>query len=347
MKKILGISLVAVLAATPLMANAANELASGVQIHGGVTVSNAENGGNALATKSYVQGAYNTVETDIANVNNAVTLLNNNAETAGSVLNAVKTQAANASYAANGEYAEGSIGEAIQNIVSGDGSLGTRVTTLEGNTSFTSEEVAGNAYLTSQTDIAGNVVNVAEAVETLNGTGAGSVTAAVLAETNRATEAEGALDTRLDAIEGTGAGSITYAVAQEASARAAADGDLTTLNTGLSQTDLVSAINSENTRAKQAESDLSGRIDAINTASGSLAADGHYILKANNVSQNLQALDNQAYTNAGNISTNAGNISANAGAIATINNKQIPVVTDWSTGTVSNTKISELVTAQN
>ena len=82
---------------------------------------------------------------------------------------------------------------------------------------------------------------------------------------------------------------------------------------------------------------LDTAIGTINANSGSLAADGHYIEQNNTVSENLVALDGQVYTNAGNISTNATNI-------ATINNKQIPIVTDWANGTTVQKKISELVT---
>lgn len=82
---------------------------------------------------------------------------------------------------------------------------------------------------------------------------------------------------------------------------------------------------------------LDTAIGTINANSGSLAADGHYIEQDNTVSENLVALDGQVYTNAGNVSTNATNI-------ATINNKQIPIVTDWANGTTVQKKISELIT---
>ena len=285
MKKLLGISLVAVLAATPLMANAADELASGVQIHGGVEVSTAQNGGNALATKSYVQGAYNTVETDIANVNNAVTLLNNNAGTAGSVLHAVKTKAAYGDYNANTNYAEGTIGHAIKTT--------------------TSNAVAGLNATVSQ-----------DAADTN-----GQLQLQVVEQNGVITSVSGSITPNTYDAYGSASAEATRATGVE--------GALSGLNEGLSQTNLVSAINSENERAKTAESGLSNRIDAITTANGTIA-DGHYLDDAKTLGQNLTALDNQIY--------------ANETDIDTIYNKQIPIITTWDSDNITQKKISELVT---
>ena len=116
MKKLLGISLVAVLTAAPMMAMAEGELGSAVSIAGTVAES-----GNAFTTQSYVKGAYNAVETDLGLVNAAVTKLNANDQTAGSVLKAIKDNGANASYSASTNYAENTIGAAIKNAISVSG----------------------------------------------------------------------------------------------------------------------------------------------------------------------------------------------------------------------------------
>lgn len=218
MKKLLGISLVAVLAATPLMARAEGELASGVQINGGVTVSTAQNGGNALATKSYVQGAYNTVETDIANVNNAVTLLNNNAGTAGSVLHTVKTKAADGDYDATKNYVEGTIGHAIKttttNAVEGldadesqtgaadNGWLNLQVVEENGKITSISGSITADKYdaygsaaaeQTRAEGVEGDLDDLTTSVKT-------SLVDAINSEKSRAETAESGLSDRIDAI---------------------------------------------------------------------------------------------------------------------------------------------------
>ena len=286
MKKILGISLVAVLAATPLMANAAGELASGVQIQGGVTVSNAENGGNALATKSYVQGAYNTVETDIANVNNAVTLLNNNAETAGSVLNAVKTQAANGDYDAEEDYASGTIGYAIKSTTAG------AVDALDATESQTGNANNGQLNLSiTQTD--GVITSISGSItpNTYDAYGAAA------AEQTRAEGVEGSLSSLTG--NASGATSLVGAIN-------AVDDAVSTLTT-----------NANNTYQQITDSTV---------ATGTYA----HITQGNGVGANLVSLN--------------GAVVANDGAIATINNKQIPIVSDWATGTVTQKRISQLDT---
>ena len=112
MKKVLGISLVAVLAATPLMARADNELTAAKTIASDITPLSTS---GALTTQAYVQGAYNAALGQIRTVNDAVTVLNGNVGQAGSVLKAVKDTAATASFSNNTDYASGTIGYAIKN----------------------------------------------------------------------------------------------------------------------------------------------------------------------------------------------------------------------------------------
>jgi len=105
MKKLLGISLVAVLAATPLMANAD---ITGVTLKGNGTVAANTN----IATTSYVQGAYNDLAGHINTNVSAINTLNGSGE--GSVTQKIADNAANATFVANGSYDEQSIGYAIQ-----------------------------------------------------------------------------------------------------------------------------------------------------------------------------------------------------------------------------------------
>ena len=89
MKKILGISLVAVLAVSPMMAHATGELGEAVNIGSEVAVNTGDDG--VFAAQSYVKGAYNAIMGDLDSVNDAVTTLNGNEDTVGSVKNAIKT----------------------------------------------------------------------------------------------------------------------------------------------------------------------------------------------------------------------------------------------------------------
>lgn len=96
---------------------------------------------------------------------------------------ALATNIADSATATDSKLAtEKAVRTVVDSINSDASALAGRVTAaesaisdLESNTSFTASEVAANQYLTSTTDIAGNVVNVASAVETLTGNGEGSV----------------------------------------------------------------------------------------------------------------------------------------------------------------------------
>jgi hypothetical protein len=109
MKKLLGVSLVAVFAATPLIAGA--EVSTET-----VTLN------NVVATTSFVQGAYNDladhVNTNIGAINtntSAINTLNGNASTTGSVAKSIKDNAASGSFDAEENYTAGTIGHAIKN----------------------------------------------------------------------------------------------------------------------------------------------------------------------------------------------------------------------------------------
>ena len=92
MKKILGISLVALFAAVPMMAGAAN--LPEVTIVAADAQNNEKGDANKMATVSYVKGAYGAIRTavnskaeqsDMTAVQSAIETLNGNAQTAGSV----------------------------------------------------------------------------------------------------------------------------------------------------------------------------------------------------------------------------------------------------------------------
>ena len=145
----LGISLVAVLAASPMMARADNELTAAITLIGSEQ-EELETDAN-VATAGYVKGAYNAAFTDITSINNAITKLNGNVDTTGSVLKAIKDTAGTGTYNASTNYAAGTIGHAIKNAVSVSAtSAGAGLTKNEETGQFsvnvddTTVEISGN-----------------------------------------------------------------------------------------------------------------------------------------------------------------------------------------------------------
>jgi hypothetical protein len=118
-------------------------------------------------------------------------------------------------------------------------------------------------------------------LDTIEGSGAGSITAAVAAEATARTNADNALDTRLDTIEGDAStvGSIANAVQAEATARAAADTSLqnsiTAEATARANADTALQTNITNEATARADADTAIRTDfaaADNTVRGEFAA---------------------------------------------------------------------------
>ena len=217
MRKISIISLVAVLAATPMMAKADITPITLLGDTPGTITANTN-----VASTSYVQGAYNDLAGHINTNAAAINTLNGTGE--GSVAAAIvaertaaatlqsKTIDASSNTISNlqsGNFADGVIATSISSEasnsklatekavadaiaeVNGDASfLADRVEDLESNTSFSSETVSAHSeYLTSTTDLASNVLNIVGAVETLNGDGEGSVSSAVATAKQEAIDA--------------------------------------------------------------------------------------------------------------------------------------------------------------
>ena len=98
----------------------------------------------------------------------------------------------------------------------------------------------------------------------------------------------------------------------------------TNINKNTNAINAVAAVENDHNQRRYAETHKNAAdIQAINNHLGTLDADGNYIKKdgTNTVSQNLQALDSQAKTNAENIATNATNIATNTQNISTNSNR--------------------------
>jgi len=194
MKKVLGVSVIAMLAIAPMVASAATPV---TLVNGGNTPTPSK----TVASTTYVQGAYNTLGKQVNNIisestvpagtyvavgedknvsqnlvalDSAIRDLNGGGE--GSVADQIKAGAQNADYSANGTYSDGTIGKAIQTNTS---AIGDNATAIQSN---------------------------ADEITTLKGDAStpGSVASAILVETNRATGAESDLSDRIGALNADG-----------------------------------------------------------------------------------------------------------------------------------------------
>ena len=322
MKKILGISLVAVLAVSPMMAMAEGELGSAVTIAGPLN----DTTGSAFTTQSYVKGAYNAVEGDLANVNAAVTTLNGSVTDDGSVLKAIKDTAANASYSASTNYAENTIGAAIKNAISVSGTSAGAGLSKDTQTGVFSVNVDDT---TIGIDATGNTLEVKD-----GSIGATQLSQAVNTSLGLANSA--VQPGNLAAVATTGAASDITGLATVATTGAASDITTDTSHefvTAQQKTDWAAAAAaiSDTTNGldtKQAQlTNGTNNIDAtvktsIATGENGDNASDTALLTEKAVYDAIQAA---AYDD----TALAGRVTANENAITTINGKQIPVATTW------------------
>ena len=170
MKKILGISLVAVLAATPLMARAA-DLTADQLAHGNIIAASGNDLGDAgkMATVSYVKGAYAELGTAI------------NTKADKTALEAEENRA---------KGIESGLQSAI-NTLNGDDQT-------EGSVDYKIDQAISEVN-TAASDLAGRVTANESAITTLNGEGEGSVAAAVAAEATLRQNADTTLQDNIDA----------------------------------------------------------------------------------------------------------------------------------------------------
>ena len=147
MKKLLGISIVAMLAVTPMMANATAVPAQvtlmtapgrGAEIAGGKETPNLQEN-TQIATTSYVTGAYNALGAAHNVVEGRVTTLESGVDDTGSVDYKINTQAAGASYSSTSSALRATTIQGAIDEVEG------RVDTLENNTTLTAEDVNAHA----------------------------------------------------------------------------------------------------------------------------------------------------------------------------------------------------------
>lgn len=347
MKKILGVSIVAMLAVSPMMAHAARTVTA-------LGTKDATESGN-IATTSYVKGAYNAAagainalitDTAVSGTHNYIQagetvsgnlgLLDANVKAnadaiaalggGGSIANQVKSGAQNADYdATKDDYANNTIGKAIHDNTAAISALNTnKQNEADSNVTSAALEAAEltSADLNTGHGVAANLIKVAGNVKDNAATIAGHTTA---------------INNHADAIDllngsDTTSGSVAYAVKQLAdgavasntSAIATLNGDASTDGSVAKQ--IATAVSNINTNlnAKQNESDSNVTSEAL-TAAQLTSAD---LTTGHDVAGNLVKVAQKAKTNATNINT--------------INNKVIKVVSDWGDDTAVQVKISDL-----
>lgn len=309
MKKVLSVSIVAMLAVVPLTAKAAQTATPVALVNGGNTVSPLQ----TVASTTYVQGAYNTLGrqvnniisdstvpsgtyTAIANTKNvsenlvaldtAINGLKGGGE--GSVADQIAAGAQNATYNPSGEYGENTIGGAIQ-----------------GNTAAISANTSAISTLTGAADVPGSVAN------------------SVAAETSRATAAESDLSDRIGTL---GADGTYIRKANSVSSNLSALDTAVNLNT-LHIGTMNNLSTEHNLTSIESRSTLVSAINTLDTAISNLNGGG-----TGSVAEQIQAgAQNATYNAAGSYAagTVGDAIQTNTGNINTMRAQTIDVVTTW------------------
>lgn len=309
MKKVLGISMIALLAVAPFASHAAGQAKAVTLINGGNSLTPTK----TVASTTYVQGAYNTLGTQINNIisdstvpsgtynaiaNNknvaenlvaldaAIDGLNGSGE--GSVANAVQTGAQNATYNANTEYGLGTIGKAIQEVT----------TAADNNT-------AAILLLNGDVETSGSVAN------------------SIATETNRATSAESDLSARIGELGADG--HYIYKDASVATNLSSLDTavDLNTLHIG----SITNLSKDHNLSTIESRSTLVSAINTLDAAIDSLGGSG-----SGSVAEQVQSGSQNAEYNANGTyapGTIGNAIKTNANTISGMQAQTIDVVTTW------------------
>ena len=152
MRKTSKISLIIALAVSPLTANAGDRLGTALTTLSTVAETNNETDSSGVsvvkvASENYVRGAYNVAAGKISAVASAVNTLNGDDSTAGSVLNAIKTNAASASYDSSETYSSGTVGKAIQTLQSASTDAATKTGVENLLKSVTISTDSGSVYV--------------------------------------------------------------------------------------------------------------------------------------------------------------------------------------------------------
>ena len=307
MKKILGISLVSVLAVSPMMAHATD-----VTIIESVT-------GNALTTQAYVKGAYNDLAGHI------------NTKADKTALETEATARANADTAINNkigsvDYEGASLTAAIADLQTSASNLGSGKVNSAGN--FTAE--TDSALIKNKT--VENAIKDTAAQVDIN-TGAIATKAAqadLTAETTARTNADTAINTKIGAgdISVREATTVVGALNELNTDLGTAESAIRTLNGDANTAGSVAAaVAAEADRATTAETGLGNRITTLETANSALS--GTYATKTGVDN----AIEKAAYTTTLTASTVTGTVSVPTSA-------SISVASSWTDDTPASAPVT-------
>lgn len=341
MKKLLGVSLFAVLTATPMLARADKTIAElPLQNGGNVPVS------TQVATTSYVKGAYNSVANAVNAVVNDMTV----ADGEYSHINPTKSVGENLVLLNN----------AINNAA---GTSSTTYTTKESAAATLASGADTLHYVTANGEAVGaNLGNLdaavfanESAITLLNSadTVEGSVAYAVKTEQTRAENAELELNNRIGTLD-----------ADKNYLRTANDvyTNMTALDTQVHNNEVhIGSMDSlRSTGNMQSIESRSTLVSAINTLDAAISSagtasnvtSGHYIGTENgknSVSENLTALDTQVHNNAEKIgTTNMGTTATTVtGAIKEMHDQKLEVATTWNSAATAEINLFEATGGSN
>ena len=200
MKKILGVSIAAMLAVTPMMANATGLGTAGdssITYSDGTSTKPTITSGKNIATTTYVQGAYDALAEKHNALDTRVGLLESSDSTEGSILNAVKTKAEDAKYTADTTHGA--------NLTT-DTTLNTAIDTLDqdmGKTADLNKNVGGTAFGEGTTlyNFSGSLVKAVQTVAAAVDSANSANSTATTVEDGSFIEATGSVADNLEALD--------------------------------------------------------------------------------------------------------------------------------------------------
>lgn len=324
MKSFLKISFVSLMAAIPMIATAAPSASPVPLVNNGATLSPTQR----VASTSYVQGAYNTLGTQINNI-----ISDSTVPTSTTPYAAIgTTNSISENLVALDAAIRAAAGDAGETYVT---QLSATVAPVENATlNYLGETTAGTNVGVNLGILDNQIKLNQNAIETLSGNGAGSVTAAIAAENERAVAAETALSNRIGTLTESG----RY-ISKDASAFENLDTLDAQVETNMQNIGTMSALSPNGNLTGDSRSSLVSAINALDAAissagTASNVVNGHYIGTANgktSTAANLTALDDQVYTNTQKIGNETMGTTATTltGAIKEMHSQTIRVATTW------------------
>lgn len=368
MKKLLSVSILAMLAVAPLAANATDAYPDATIYNSGEN-----NDTTKVATTAYVKGAYNAANTNInaerVRVDNINTTIGSKTEGTHNILYGTGANVDNTIYG-NLEKLETAVGELTTNAGSTYQTKANSEVTAdmisdnpEGRSHLTAGQAVGTNLNALDNAIVTNEDNITTINNTIGSTAMGTTQATVTAAIAELNGDVGTTGSVLKKIKDN-AESATFTTTNNTTNFVTTGTDEqkdNTIKKAVNRLDakmgaLTGLSDDAGLNGANAKDSVVNAINAVaNTVKNNLSAsaittDGTYVKSNKNVSENLTALDTQVKTNADNIATNTTNISTNTTHIGTVgsltttaktdlvsavnevNSKVLTVYSNWASG---------------